>query len=550
MFSVSRILGVLICLCPPAQAAEIYWDDPLSETLYAPFPYFSMEGLIPQGHEFDFRASPHLHVEGEIVPGDAEKLADLLRAQLPDPNFDWSNNVIVSFNSNGGDFFTGLAMSDAIQGFAVGTYIGPDKTCLSSCAIAFLGGSAILLRNFPPAANRYIHVDGTLGFHAPFSSLRNIIQIPDGTPISAPIVNRLASQFYGQAQGAINELARRMERWEVSPDFVFNMLTRIATDNDDRSIDERFIVIDTYVEATQISATPVVGSIATPTEIGLMDADNACAFVWHFNSPELGTISGLSAKTAGYVNPDLIGEGTLSIDENHVWTYTPIPTSGRPEPVILTDRQSGFTYRHLVPASGPDSFWTEGLMRGRGRTQCNVYRAADGKWMVRTFNQDVHFDATLSPLPGVTVSDNRNRVLDFDKAHPINTYTRLSQGGSWRGLDVEVLFGYNAELSADFPDVTGPSFNCDGDLDPAAEVICKYPALARQDGIMGTLYGPAREIAGDAVRDEQRQWVAIRNRACRPDTIDRTDEFSEARLAECLFYFTAMRNFELKEISQ
>ena len=99
-----------------------------------------------------------------------------------------------------------------------------------------------------------------------------------------------------------------------------------------------------------------------------------------------------------------------------------------------------------------------------------------------------------------------------------------------------------------FPDVTGPSFNCEGDIDPAAEVICKYPALARQDGISGELYSPARKVGGDAVFDSQRQWVAIHNRACRPEGIDRSDLFSELSLAECLFYFTAMRNTELGKI--
>jgi hypothetical protein len=124
---VIRIFGVLFCLCPPAQAAEFFWTDPISESLYAPFPATSMEGLIPKDHEFDFSASPRLHVEGEIGPGDEDKLADLLRAKLPDPNIDWSNRVIVSFNSNGGDLFVGLAMSDVIQGFAVVCPLG----CLS-----------------------------------------------------------------------------------------------------------------------------------------------------------------------------------------------------------------------------------------------------------------------------------------------------------------------------------------------------------------------------------------------------------------------------------
>ncbi|PVA07094.1 hypothetical protein [Thalassorhabdomicrobium marinisediminis] len=540
--------SMLIILANGAQTAEIYWTEPPDEVLFAPFPYRSMELVTLQDPEFDFSDYRVLHVQGDIEPGDQHRLEALLREELPDPNVSWFNTVLVSFNSGGGDFFTGLAMSDIIQGMAVGTYVGADSQCLSSCAIAFLGGSEIPLRNFPPVARRYIHTEGILGFHAPFSSLRNTIQISDGTVLTPQVVNFMATQFYGQAQGAINELARRMAAWDVSPDFVFSMLTRKEIENDERSLDDRFIIVDSYIEAEQISATPLAPYHEPLTEIGLMDAYAACSFVWHFNSPGFVTVSGLAMETAAYVNDALVAEGELSIDENHVRSYGAIPVSGMSEPVVAVEQHGTYSYRRLVPASGPDSFYIEGLAQGRGPTQCNVYRAPDGNWMVRTFNEDVHFDATQSPVPGTSPGDNRYEILDFNRGYPISTYTRLGADGSWRSLDETGLFAMYGGPTDGYPDVSGPSFGCAGDLDPAAEIICAYPTLAREDGIMGKLYGPAREIGGDVVRNGQRHWVSVRNRACRPAAINHDDPFSRARLAECLFYFTRMRVSELQEI--
>jgi uncharacterized protein YecT (DUF1311 family) len=139
----------------------------------------------------------------------------------------------------------------------------------------------------------------------------------------------------------------------------------------------------------------------------------------------------------------------------------------------------------------------------------------------------------------------QHRLLDYKKSFPLNIYTRLGNDRSWSNPAPDFVEYGDIE---GFEGVTGPSFSCSADLDPAAEVICAYPELARQDGILGQLYDAARKKAGQAVRDSQRRWVAIRNRACGPERLDPEDPFGRASLAECLYHFTRFRNTELLEI--
>ncbi|MBD3624122.1 MAG: hypothetical protein HUJ24_01830 [Rhodobacteraceae bacterium] len=86
----------------------------------------------------------------------------------------------------------------------------------------------------------------------------------------------------------------------------------------------------------------------------------------------------------------------------------------------------------------------------------------------------------------------------------------------------------------------GPSFDCNGDLDPAADVICRYPALSGYDGAMGTLYARARKRGLD-VQAAQREWLKDRDLACRPARIDLNNPLAAANLGHCLAHFTRMR---------
>ena len=96
-------------------------------------------------------------------------------------------------------------------------------------------------------------------------------------------------------------------------------------------------------------------------------------------------------------------------------------------------------------------------------------------------------------------------------------------------------------------DIKGASFDCAGELDPAAAVICAFPALADADGRLGALYSAARAKRGDTVLEEQRAWVRDRNRVCRANGVDLEDDFLRWNLALCLMDMTGKRNQALAQ---
>lgn len=524
----------------PVNAAEIFRAEPITGTFVRAFDEPAFGDATPAGSPVDFTSRPHFRIEGRIVPGDADKLVELLREELPDPNFDWSNDVVVSLNSVGGDFFEGLALADALRGFAVSTFVGPGDQCLSSCAIAFMGGSVINIRRTAPVPSRYVHDHALVGFHAPFSELPSAIQLPEGTPLSAPLMAQITRQFYGQAQAAINEITRRMSNWQLSPDFVFDMLTKETVEDDARPVGEQFILIDTFAKARQTSSTFLTTQLIYPETIGYLDAQGACDYLMMRSTGNW--YSFLIGPNAEYFRtPDVITEAVAEpYMEGGELKFGPPRTSGTRFPTL--DNLNGML--RLIPGNDPDAFYfTVPNTQGFGISQCSVFRFDDGRWYAKTFNENVHHPANDGVYMG-------NKVLDFTDPVPVSLHMAAGPNGRWRG-GAEVVWTSEPpdDLQGQYPEeigsITEASFDCNGALDPAAEVICEYPALQAADGRMVALFRLAREKDPDGVLASQRHWVATRDRACRPGRIDRSILQMRESLAECLLMFTQARSRSL-----
>lgn len=97
-------------------------------------------------------------LSGPIESGDLERL----RALAPP-----DGQSIISFDSNGGDFQAGLALARYLHEKSIGTIVEDGRKCLSACAIAFLGGTALGEESSLLPA-RSIAPTARLGFHAPF----------------------------------------------------------------------------------------------------------------------------------------------------------------------------------------------------------------------------------------------------------------------------------------------------------------------------------------------------------------------------------------------
>ncbi|WP_209427383.1 lysozyme inhibitor LprI family protein [Pararhodobacter sp. SW119] len=536
-------LAALLVSGQPSLSADIFWAEPFNQSFVRAYPEPSFGDPLEAGSVFDLSNAPHLRIEGRIEPGDNERLTNLLRKKLPNWQFDMFNDVVVSMNSPGGDFYEGLAMSDTIAGFHVTTFVGPGDECLSSCAIAFLGGQNIMTRNNPPWPSRYLHDTAIVGFHAPFSSITASIPIPIGTPLNDRLTGQLADSFYGQARAAINEIAARMARWQVSSDFVFSMLSKGGGARSDMPLHEEYVLIDDYTRLVETSSVLLASEMNFPRQITVNGAQEACNFLTYFNTRRTFAVFQASLGTASYVNDDVIAAGRYVFgNEDRPPVYEPIETVAGRYPELRTSGAGVTTSIHLVPGTDPTAFFFDGFMPGLGPIQCSVFQFTDERWYVKTFNENVHASDQYGYLQGREWTPLE--LLDYETPYPVSEFVALGWSMSWidgKRLETRELENFPEDIRA----IEEASFNCDGDLDPAAQVICEYPELSAADGRMAAAYLRALVSAGPQVRDSQRRWIALRARLCRPEEIERENRRRRDELARCLFGLTNVRTQEL-----
>lgn len=114
------------------------------------------------------RPTCKLRLTGEIVDDDVKRMAVAAKAagMLDQNSSDGDATAVICLHSSGGSFQAGLALAQYFAGNGIRTFIDNGDTCLSACAVAFLGGRAN--SSEVDAIYRTLHVGGTLGFHAPF----------------------------------------------------------------------------------------------------------------------------------------------------------------------------------------------------------------------------------------------------------------------------------------------------------------------------------------------------------------------------------------------
>jgi hypothetical protein len=95
---------------------------------------------------------------GQIQAGDADKLENLISE---------NDYTIVSLDSDGGDYQEALAIAKVFSDSIAMTIVEDGASCLSACAIAFLGGSGDTDDSGDYAAARSIAPTARLGFTAP-----------------------------------------------------------------------------------------------------------------------------------------------------------------------------------------------------------------------------------------------------------------------------------------------------------------------------------------------------------------------------------------------
>ena len=287
-------------------------------------------------------------------------------------------------------------------------------------------------------------------------------------------------------------------------------------------------------------------SVEWPSDIGIVGAENACNFVAVVNTDRFFEPFGRGMNYTAFTDPTFVGEGTYLDTGASQVSFKPVTSSGHPLPKIETDMIAGLAHKRLVPASAPNSFYFDAPLPGPGGIVCNVYRTPDGRMVVQTYNDDIHYGPRWTMANGAV--DNSDIVIDYEHPFPINNYILLGPFGSWQDFPALKPDEQQEALLGRYPDLNGPSFDCSGKLDPAAEVICRVHVLSRLDGLMGKLYPEAVAKDGSQMRDAQRFWLVTRDRACRAGDINQNDPLALRNLIECLNRFYSARISELAGI--
>lgn len=109
-----------------------------------------------------------IELTGDIVSGDTERLSALFDAKVSCRDCE-PNSALVSLNSTGGNYKEGELLAHFFREHAIATIVESGRTCLSACAIAFLGGSGFWSTGgIGTFITRYIEPGARLGFHAPY----------------------------------------------------------------------------------------------------------------------------------------------------------------------------------------------------------------------------------------------------------------------------------------------------------------------------------------------------------------------------------------------
>ena len=115
---------------------------------------------------------PMIRMSGEIAPGDAERLDQLLRGRIADnclPDGRCPFSAVLALESPGGSLEAALELAVLVHRRQLITYIPAGATCASSCAFVFFAGHADFGAGFHP--RRIVHSDSRLGLHRPSVAL-------------------------------------------------------------------------------------------------------------------------------------------------------------------------------------------------------------------------------------------------------------------------------------------------------------------------------------------------------------------------------------------
>lgn len=169
----------------------------------------------------DPAAGCSIRLDGQILPGDAGKLDQTLSALIartdnyPSPHI--NAQIVLCFASPGGSFTEAIEMAALIYDRAVTTRVAPGASCLSACALAFMGGNLNTRSGEGWRPSRFLHPTSRLGFHAP------ALVLPEGE-----FTRRDVERAYAVAIAAVGLISRDAPKLRIPQELLTQIFSNVG----------------------------------------------------------------------------------------------------------------------------------------------------------------------------------------------------------------------------------------------------------------------------------------------------------------------------------
>ena len=250
---VAMLVMTLLWICPVSgQAADITLNAPARARTAGP------------------EALPVLRLTGRLETGDADKLRAML-AKLPATAASKAGNplAVIELSSIGGSLTEGFEIGLLLKQRKVIAVVRKRDLCLSSCALAFLGGNAFHVPStYPEDCN--LEIGGKVAFHN-FSLNRNGLREVTSTD---PVASRL--QGFSDARGGAAELVKYAGDLGLPPNLVSSIIGRPTED---------FNYIESIGQFLSLRICPI--GVGRPPIALPVQARNVCDHSTGWRDPEL-----------------------------------------------------------------------------------------------------------------------------------------------------------------------------------------------------------------------------------------------------------------------
>ena len=246
---------------------------------------------------------------GPIQAGDAEKLDDL----ISDDGY-----TVVSLDSDGGDYQEALAIAKVLGDDIAMTIVEDGASCLSACAIAFLGGNGDTDDSGDYAAARSIGATARLGFDAP------ALDVPD-----AGLTKQAVVDAYAHVLQVISDFVLASGDLHVEPAAVAEIVKPRGG--------ARYFVKTAY-DLAHLGIE--LQKIAPPKALTASMARNLCRMGWHPTDRAAKTRTDEAIAKLGWKPAD----ATFVAKSDYFGEGLPVRRTVIPFEFMTDDPQDGYTF--------------------------------------------------------------------------------------------------------------------------------------------------------------------------------------------------------------